>query len=86
MSILLACMHVYHECFWCPQRSPGLMDGYETPCKCWEPNLGLCQCSELLGCLSSPPSAFWRLWTVLVASHPYNLHIKIVLVKCFFDL
>lgn len=42
----------------------------------------LCQCSGLLGRLSSPPAAFWHSWTALVASHPYNLHIKIVLVKC----
>lgn len=44
MSVLLECMHVYRMHDWCPQRTddgigflePGVMDGCEPHCGCWE--------------------------------------------------
>lgn len=45
MGILTAWMSVYHKYTWCPEESvgpseTGVTDGYETPCECWELNLG----------------------------------------------
>ena len=51
MSVLLACMTVYHMHVWCPQESEdvigspetGVADCCKTPYRCWELNLGLLQ-------------------------------------------
>lgn len=44
MSILTACVHGYHMCAQCPQRSEeavgspgaGVTEGGEPPCGCWD--------------------------------------------------
>jgi hypothetical protein len=46
VSVLPACMSVYHVCAWCPQGSEdgaeftaaGVVGGCKPLCGCWEPN------------------------------------------------
>lgn len=48
MTVLPACISVYHMHAWCPQRSEegirspgtGVPDNCELPCGCWDLNLG----------------------------------------------
>lgn len=65
MSVQPVCLYVCHICIWCPQGSEGirypgtvLIDDYETPCGCWNSNLGPLQeqspCNNTKQSLQSP--------------------------------
>lgn len=56
MQVFFACMCVCapHACLWCLWRSEedtgflktGVIDGYVTPCRCWEANPDACFTAE----------------------------------------
>lgn len=66
LSILTACMNVYHVLVWCLQRleesTGSLGTGDTSSCECWEPNPGPLQKQQTL--LSTDPSP-----SLLINSH-----------------